>query len=228
MRVAVGSASVVLEDKGDRICKHMEHGALFEPETLAAWGALCLASKGRVVVDVGAYSGLFTIGAALLGCRVHAFEPMPRNHERVLENVFANGGAELVARVNVHEVALSDGNGQTVLHWNPSVPGLTSGASLVNSRLGNQKIEARPVEIRTLDSYELHDLAAIKIDVERGEPGVLRGARETLARCRPTLIVEVLGEAEERAVLQAVVGYEVAQRLDTRNGRPANWLMVPV
>jgi FkbM family methyltransferase len=222
MRIRVGPASVLLEDKGDRICKHMAAGAEFEPETLEVWGRLCLASKGRVVIDVGAYSGLFTIAAALLECWPHAFEPMPRNKGRVVSNLMDNGGIELRNRAKVHEVALSDREGETVIHWNPSVPGLTSGASLVNRNLGAQRIEALPVVVRTLDSFGFQDVAAIKIDVERAEPEVLRGARETIARCKPTLFVEVLGEKEEAAVLQAVEGYQVAKRLDTRN-----WMMVP-
>lgn len=224
MRIAVGNAaSVILEDKGDRICRHMANGASFEPDTLAAWGALCLANKGRVMVDVGAYSGLFTIAAAVLDCWVHAFEPMPDNKKRIEANLMLNGGLCLRNRVKLHHLALSDADGETVIHYNPAVVGMTSGASLVNAKLGKQPIKELPVKVRTLDSFNLEDVAAIKIDVERAEPNVLRGARETLARCKPTLFVEVLGEAEESAVLAAVEGYEVAQRLDERN-----WLMVPV
>ena len=65
----------------------------------------------------------------------------------------------------------------------------------------NQRVPGRGcptsyrVESRTLDSV-LNDLGVnqvdvLKIDVEGAEMGVLRGAREMLSRCRPTLMVEL-------------------------------------
>jgi FkbM family methyltransferase len=44
-------------------------------------------------------------------------------------------------------------------------------------------------EIRTLDSFNL-DPKFLKIDVEGGELGVLKGARETLARSKPIVLCE--------------------------------------
>jgi hypothetical protein len=46
------------------------------------------------------------------------------------------------------------------------------------------------VEARALDSYELADVAFVKIDAEGHEESVLIGARATLERCRPALVVE--------------------------------------
>ena len=42
----------------------------------------------------------------------------------------------------------------------------------------------------TLDSYPLNQLDWLKIDVEGCEDRVLRGAADTLKRCKPTVIVE--------------------------------------
>jgi Methyltransferase FkbM domain len=44
-------------------------------------------------------------------------------------------------------------------------------------------------KIRTLDSFKLTP-NFLKIDVEGGELGVLKGARETLARCKPIVLCE--------------------------------------
>ena len=46
------------------------------------------------------------------------------------------------------------------------------------------------VQTRTLDSFDLAECQFIKIDVEGHELEVLNGAKETLARCRPTVLVE--------------------------------------
>lgn len=222
MKIPVGPVTVDLEDHGDRICVHMLSGKGFEPHTLAVWGHLCLAAKGRPVVDAGAYSGLFTIAAAMIGAQPHAFEPMPLNAKRIVNNAHRNGGQELRNQIKLHRMGLSDEAGRIAINFNPAVTGLTSGASIVNRKLGNLPSERQMIEVRALDSFGFTDLAAIKIDVERAEPNVLRGAHETLARCRPTLIVEVLGAAEKAAVKAAAPGYEVAEVLDERN-----WLMVP-
>ena len=48
------------------------------------------------------------------------------------------------------------------------------------------------VEVRTLDSYAFKEVRAIKVDVEGSEMEVLEGARETILRDRPPLIVELL------------------------------------
>ena len=48
------------------------------------------------------------------------------------------------------------------------------------------------VEIRTLDSYAFTNVCVIKVDVEGSEMEVLEGARETILRDRPPLIVELL------------------------------------
>lgn len=50
------------------------------------------------------------------------------------------------------------------------------------------------VEIRSLDSFDLDKVDFIKIDVEGGEQFVLEGAKETIRRCRPVLLVEVFEE----------------------------------
>jgi hypothetical protein len=69
----------------------------------------------------------------------------------------------------------------------------------------------------TIDQMHLDGVRAVKIDVERAEPLVLAGARDTLRRCRPVLLVEALGEWERDAVLAAVPDYRLEAVLDRRN-----------
>ena len=45
--------------------------------------------------------------------------------------------------------------------------------------------------MRRLDGFGLTDLTAAKLDAEGAEYEVLRGARETLLRCRPVLSVDI-------------------------------------
>lgn len=208
----------VLKAHGDRIVSSIFGGKPFEPESLDAWERLC--EPGATVLDVGAYTGLYSIVAAKRGCRVIAFEPLFANVARCRENLEDN---RVEHRVELRQEAVADKVGSVRFKYNGSVMGLTSGGSLIEpSGTGSG---AKVVEIRvrcvTIDSLRLEECAAIKIDVERAEPLVLAGARLTLRRLRPALIVEVLGRHEKEAIKAAVPGYRVAATLDRRN-----WLMV--
>lgn len=196
----------------DSIIRLLHTGKDFEPDTVERWGEIC--DQGGTVVDVGCYTGLFSIIAARLGCHVIAFEPMRKNYERCLENFQIN---KVV--VDLRYACATDKDGPAEIKFNPRVPFLTSGASLVRPS-GGVESKRHQVTGVTIDSLELEQCTAIKIDVERGEPLVLAGARETIARCKPALLVEVLGPHEGREI--KVAGYRRAEVLDERN-----WLMRP-
>jgi FkbM family methyltransferase len=204
MRFAVGLVAVELVLAGDRICGSIAGRGPFEPMSLAKWAQLC--ARGGTVLDVGAYTGLFSIAAAKYGCRVLAFEPMEFNRARLVENAGINR-----VEVEISDAAVADAVGETTITYNPKVP-FTSGASLI--RLKGVKLPIRTV---TIDSLELAEVTAIKIDTERGEPAVLRGAVETLKRCRPAILCEALGPSEAAAVMGSIEGYRRAGMLDGRN-----------
>ncbi|MER9559825.1 FkbM family methyltransferase [Mesorhizobium sp. M0323] len=218
LEIKAGSVSADLIEQDDAICLQIRSGKRFEAESLTRWAGIC--SVGGTVIDVGAYTGLFSIIAAKQGCRVIAFEPMPTHIARCRDNFRLNN-----AEVELHNACVSDRVGEAVIKFNPKVPFLTSGASLIRPSGGTGKAnESKPLNVHsiTIDSLGLDQCTAIKIDVERGEPMVLAGARDTLERLKPVLLVEVLGEEEKAAVRTAVPDYDVAAEMDIRN-----WLMVP-
>ncbi len=203
--ITVGSVNVSLIAHADRIVSHIRSGLPFERESLAMWADMC-AAKG-VVLDIGGYTGLFAIAAAKLGCEVWTFEPMPLNAARIRENAALNG-----VSIQVIECVVSDRLGEQTLSFNPKVAGFTAGASLVMN-----KGKSTSVRSVTVDSLNLSDVAAIKIDVERAEPLVLRGASDTLRRCKPMIIAEALGEDEAAAVMREIPQYDHLRTLDVRN-----------
>ena len=206
-------AGVRLIAEGDRIVSSVRNGEPFEPASLARWSEIC--SSGGTVLDVGAYTGLFAIIAAKRGCRVKAFEPLFANVLRCRENAEENA-----AEIQVIHAAMTDAVGPVEFNHNASVKGLTSGGSLLEpSGMGvGARSVSRKVRGLSIDSLELEQVTAIKIDVERAEPLVLKGALETLARCQPMLLVEVLGPNENYAVKKVLNGhYREAEHLDGRN-----------
>lgn len=213
MKFQVGSVSVEMIEADDRVCAHINAGKSFEPRSLQIWADFC-ATRGGTVLDVGGYTGLFSIAAALHMRRVIAFEPMPRNAARFRENAKANNVQDWIQLI---ECAASDKCGTIEIGYSPTVKGLTSGASLL--RKTGSKLT---VPMVTIDLLDLHHIAAIKIDVERNEPAVLRGARQTISRCKPAILLEVLDEPCKAGVLAALPDYRIAEEIDERN-----WLLLP-
>lgn len=207
--IKVGPVTVMVVRAGDRVVSSIESGKPFESESLEAWASMC--KGGGTVLDIGAYTGLFAISARLMGCECLAFEPMPFNRERFKANAKLNSVSDAV-----NSEVVSDRIGDMTIVYN-AIP-FTSGASLLR-RTGTK----RRVKSLTIDSLNMKHLHAVKIDVERAEPLVLKGALATLKRTRPAMLVEVLDAEQERRVLKELRGlYRVDRRLDVRN-----WLMLP-
>jgi FkbM family methyltransferase len=138
---------------------------------------------GVCAVDVGANEGVYTHAFARTGAQVEAFEPEPgclavlKAYERRHPNVRA------------HAEALGAGDGLATLHvpLHDGVP-ITGHATLEAPMESGERYE---VKVRPLDAFTLANVAVIKVDVEGRELDVLQGARETIERWRPTLVLEI-------------------------------------
>ena len=154
----------------------------FEPISRRLWAEF--AGKGGTVVDAGAYTGFYSILAVRCGAtRVHAFEANPEIVPRLLANLALNE----IGTVVVHPHALSASSGRRIdIHGKG---GLTSAGTIV----GDGHVIGSASTL-TLDEVHLADLSAIKIDVERAELDVLRGAQDTIRRFRPHILIELLDD----------------------------------
>lgn len=141
-----------------------------------------------VTVDVGANCGLYTRELAQMSKCVHAFEPSS-NMADVLRQTSADN-------VRVHEVALSDHEGQAALFIPAGEAGLVHGLASIEPQPASL---ARPgiatsVPIARLDEVIQGNVAFVKIDVEGHELSVLNGATKLLEQSQPVFLVE----AEDR------------------------------
>jgi len=143
---------------------------------------LATARRGSIAVDIGAHTGAYTYPLARRAV-VHAFEPLP-NCAAMLEAF-----ARTHSHVHVHHIALSDAPGEATM-YTPYRDGRPL-MQWTTFRPPVGRHDTMSVPVRTLDGYNLRDVSVIKIDVEGHEMAVLRGARETIAREHPTLLVEL-------------------------------------
>jgi len=137
---------------------------------------------GDVIVDIGAYVGMFTVRAALTvggDGKVLAIEPAPANIEYLRRNTQDIGNIRIVAGAAGRE--RKDGL-LTV-----------SNASPCHSLLPKQGFDTVTVRIDTLDSIlreaGVDRVDLIKIDAEGSEMDILAGATETLKQPNVKLAV---------------------------------------
>jgi FkbM family methyltransferase len=142
--------------------------------------------RGGTAVDAGTNQGFFAYALSRVADRVVAFEPNP--------DYAGFARWMLRGRAEVHEIALSDKAGQATFHVPLSDEGIVLhfAGNLKNTHAQFRNQRTYPVELRTLDSYALTDVRFIKVDVEGSEREVLDGARTTIARDKPVLLLELL------------------------------------
>src|SRR4029453_6325246 len=108
-----------------------------------------------VTVDVGANCGLYTRRLARLSRQVHAFEPS-QQMARLLRRTSARN-------VSVHEIALSDHDGDAELYIPQGDDGLVYGLASLEARTERSaRRPAPPVQIARLDAVIDQDVAFVK------------------------------------------------------------------
>jgi FkbM family methyltransferase len=154
------------------------------------------------VFDVGAHAGQFSKLFARLAPRGQVFAFEPSSYARsILAPALA---AARVHNVEIVPVGLSDRAGEAVLHTPIKASGsLGYGIAHLGDADGLREIVTQRVALTTLDAFAaergLDRLDFVKADVEGWEARVLAGGRETIARLRPALWLEIIADNLARA-----------------------------
>lgn len=157
---------------------------------------------GRAI-DAGANRGTYTYAFARGFDAVEAFEPQPECAAAI------EAFARAEPKVHVHRLGLSDRRATVALHV-PIVHGRfhshrATGLASIGEISG--EVAELTIEVVPLDDFMFDDVAMIKIDVEGHESQVLAGAQQTIARSRPTLIVEIEQRHLQSAPIADVFAY---------------------
>lgn len=154
-------------------------------------------SPGMTFIDIGANEGLYTLFAAkLVGSegQVLAFEPSQREFDRLQANLALNQ----VSNVQPFQLALSNTSGNQQLqiaeneHSGQNTLGEFAYAGVACA--GVEMVPVRPLD-EVLQEVGVRYVDVMKMDVEGAEFSVLEGARQTLERDRPLLLLELVEQA---------------------------------
>ena len=128
------------------------------------------------VVDVGANVGDYSKFFLKSGAKeVHAFEPMPEFFNKLIHR-----------GVIAHCILLGNDEEVTLFYYKDN--------SAINSVIPREGMKVKYVMQAKLDSYHLNDVSLIKIDAEGMDYEVLLGAKDTIIRNHPAILIECNNE----------------------------------
>jgi FkbM family methyltransferase len=143
--------------------------------------------------------------------RVLAFEANPIVAESLRKNLELNS----LESVEIVECAVSAEDGEAQFHL--GAPGLPSSSSLEAEWKGLDRtitVQTRSID-SVLESCGQPHVDLVKIDIEGSEHRAINGMKETVLRCQPVMVIELL-KAHRSTFLDVLpflteVGYEIYQ-----------------
>jgi FkbM family methyltransferase len=130
-------------------------------------------------IDGGAHVGTWSKVMSQRFHRVLAVEPSPDTFEALAWNLQAWN----CTNVEAHRVALGDAPGVVHMHLNAEQAKKANTGARYTQPGGD-------IPVQTIDNWDLPSLGFLKLDIEGSELVALRGAKDTLARCRPIVLFE--------------------------------------
>jgi FkbM family methyltransferase len=144
--------------------------------------ALPYFKRRRTALDIGAHVGMYSRQMVKDFVAVHAFEPVADNYRCLNRNVRNTNMIPYACAVGATQATCRayGGKGKSV-SWR-MIPDAEGG-----------------IQVLTIDSFDIHGVDFIKIDVEGMEYDALLGAEKTILRDKPVILIEEKFDAERRA-----------------------------
>ncbi|MBK23170.1 MAG: hypothetical protein CME70_04115 [Halobacteriovorax sp.] len=145
-------------------------------------------ADGDVFLDVGANIGHFSFyfKKKYPNLKCHLFEPIPWLGDCIQTTIEKNK----ITDVEHHKVALSDHSGDDEFFIDTFNDG---GHSLLKDKVSKRGSTGKSVKVKlkTLDSYNFEKVDFMKVDVQGAEKLFIQGAKQTIQKFRPKMLIEV-------------------------------------
>ena len=171
----------------ESVVQEILKGNVYEPNTIQYIIDHC---ENGDVVQAGAYFGDFLPGIAKnisKNAQVWTFEPSSEYYRCAEMTIRING----LINVNLFQVGLGEIKSEQKLQIETEEGRRLGGASRI---IDSENGKFVPIIIETLDSIipEDRDISILQLDLEGFEIPALKGAINTIKRCKPILILEIL------------------------------------
>lgn len=163
--------------------------------------ALTLFEGRDICVQAGACLGVFPQYLSQVFKTVYTFEPDPKLFREAQHNAVANNIVWLNAAVGYRRMQVGTSKSRRDGSKTPTHEGLTH----VVEGMG-------PIPILRIDDLDLHYCDLICLDIEGYEYHALAGARATIDRCKPVLIVEVNKQIRHAGITEDDLRKQITDR----------------
>jgi len=156
------------------------NNGLFEKNLIEYCKQFC--RQDKIMLDIGAHSGTYTISLAQYCKYIYSFEPQ--------QNTFyALCGSVALSNIkNVKCINIGLGSEEQVGMRALNIVSLDGGGSSLHNS-NDTILQTEEIEIRTLDSFNIENIGFIKIDVEENELQTLQFSQNTLKKSNYPIIL---------------------------------------
>ncbi|MCW2411743.1 MULTISPECIES: FkbM family methyltransferase [unclassified Sphingobium] len=147
--------------------------------------ALEYVTEWKLCLDIGANVGIFSRHFAQHFEEVWAIEPVSENIACLRKNVPKN--------VRIIEYAAGEENRVASICRTPKNVGgafICDDEEVMPLFIPKNRDLVEDINMITIDSLDIENLGLIKIDIQGSEVIALKGAKDTLLRCKPVLLIE--------------------------------------
>ena len=189
----------------------------FEGESLRLWKECIVSLNPKIILDIGAYDGIYSCVAALYSDKsiIHAFEPNDLTFKILEKNISLNAFTNIVPC----NYGVSTSSGEQAFYNSGNT--VSAGMSLVNHRYVNKDLGEIRFQVR--DFLEVNEsfntkIDLIKMDIERAELSLIKHIKSILNKDRPIIFCEILDQDAyaEFGKLFNEIGYKYL-KIDDKN-----------
>lgn len=135
-----------------------------------------------IILDIGANIGTWSIPLAIENRKIYSFEPFDSSFYALCGNIFLNNKEN---HIYPRHCALTDDVSKNTTMMLPELVNI-GGCKLIETTTQKKN----RYSLQTLDSFHFDKIDLIKMDVEGHELNVLKGAINTINKCKPVIMFE--------------------------------------
>jgi FkbM family methyltransferase len=194
VKIPIGEKEIFYHCHNEQISNSIFYTGIFgdyEGQTIKMWYQISKNSQYKTILDIGAYTGLFSLVAASANSNsnINAYEPNPVTFRFLKKNIDLNN----FKNIKINNFGLSDKDEYLEFfnYGDSFTPGMTSVSSKhVDSNLKSSFFETKDILAVVKKLHRKIDL--IKLDIERAELPLLHRVIKVINKDRPTIFCEVL------------------------------------